>query len=138
MNFLMYQPKEICFPNVNIEEIMRHKLSKNKLSRSSSQRKALLRNLVSDTIRHGKITTTKARAKEARPILEKMITIAKTKDFNSIRKVSEFITDKAVIDELFDNVSVKFNERNGGYSRIVLLGTRQGDNAEVATLELVE
>ena len=117
---------------------MRHKLSKNKLSRSSSQRKALLRNLVSDTIRHGKITTTKARAKEARPILEKIITIAKTKDFNSIRKVSEFITDKAVIDELFDNVSVKFNERNGGYSRIVLLGTRQGDNAEVATLELVE
>ena len=114
---------------------MRHKLSKNKLSRSSSQRKALLRNLVSDTIRHGKITTTKARAKEARPILEKMITIAKTKDFNSIRKVSEFITDKAVIDELFDNVSVKFNERNGGYSRIVLLGTRQGDNAEVAILE---
>ena len=63
---------------------------------------------------------------------------SKTKDFNSIRKVSEFITDKAVIDELFDNVSVKFNERNGGYSRIVLLGTRQGDNAEVATLELVE
>ena len=117
---------------------MRHKLSKNKLSRSSSQRKALLRNLVSDTIRHGKITTTKARAKEARPILEKMITIAKTKDINSIRKVSEFITDKAVIDELFDNVSVKFNERNGGYSRIVLLGTRQGDNAEVAILELVE
>ena len=117
---------------------MRHKLSKNKLSRSSSQRKALLRNLVSDTIRHGKITTTKARAKEARPILEKMITIAKTKDFNSIRKVSEFITDKAVIDELFDNVSVKFNERNGGYSRIVLLGTRPGDNADVATLELVQ
>ena len=97
-----------------------------------------MRNLVSDTIRHGKITTAKARAKEARPILEKMITIAKTKDFNSIRKVSEFITDKAVIDELFDNVSVKFNERNGGYSRIVLLGTRQGDNAEVAILELVE
>ena len=106
---------------------MRHKLSKNKLSRSSSQRKALLRNLVSDTIRHGKITTTKARAKEARPILEKMITIAKTKDFNSIRKVSEFITDKAVIDELFDNVSVKFNERNGGYSSCLLYTSDAAD-----------
>ena len=117
---------------------MRHKLSKNKLSRSSSQRKALLRNLVSDTIRHGKITTTKARAKEARPILEKMITIAKTKDFNSIRKVSEFITDKAVIDELFDNVSVKFNERNGGYSRVLKAGFRTGDDAPMAVIELVD
>ena len=88
---------------------MRHKSSKNKLSRSSSQRKALLRNLVSDTIKHGKITTTKARAKEAKPILEKMITIAKTKDFNSIRKVSEFITDKKVINDY----NVVFNGLGG-------------------------
>tara|TARA_B110001454_G_scaffold51349_1_gene50298 strand:- start:7491 stop:7898 length:408 start_codon:yes stop_codon:yes gene_type:complete len=131
--------KEICFPqNNNSEENMKHKISQNKLSRGSSQRKALLRNLVTDTIKHGKITTTKARAKAARPLVEKMITIAKNKDFNSIRKVSEFILDKKVIDHLFDNVSVKFNERNGGYSRIVSLGTRQGDNAEIAILELVD
>ena len=117
---------------------MKHKISQNKLSRGSSQRKALLRNLVTDTIKHGKITTTKARAKEARPLVEKMITIAKNKNFNSIRKVSEFILDKKVIDHLFDNVSVKFNERNGGYSRIVSLGTRQGDNAEIAILELID
>jgi large subunit ribosomal protein L17 len=131
--------KEICFPkNNNSEENMKHKISQNKLSRGSSQRKALLRNLVTDTIKHGKITTTKARAKEARPLVEKMITIAKNKDFNSIRKVSEFILDKKVIDHLFDNVSVKFNERNGGYSRIVSLGTRQGDNAEIAILELID
>ena len=75
---------------------MKHKISQNKLSRGSSQRKALLRNLVTDTIKHGRITTTKARAKEARPLVEKMITIAKNKDFNSIRKVSEFILDKKV------------------------------------------
>tara|TARA_B110000263_G_scaffold90223_1_gene78842 strand:- start:1351 stop:1758 length:408 start_codon:yes stop_codon:yes gene_type:complete len=131
--------KEICFPkNNNLEVNMKHKISQNKLSRGSSQRKALLRNLVTDTIKHGKITTTKARAKAARPLVEKMITIAKNKDFNSIRKVSEFILDKKVIDHLFDNVSVKFNERNGGYSRIVSLGTRQGDNAEIAILELVD
>jgi large subunit ribosomal protein L17 len=131
--------KEICFPkNNNLEVNMKHKISQNKLSRGSSQRKALLRNLVTDTIKHGKITTTKARAKAARPLVEKMITIAKNKDFNSIRKVSEFILDKKVIDHLFDNVSVKFNERNGGYSRIVSLGTRQGDNAEIAILELID
>jgi len=117
---------------------MRHKLSNNKLSRPSSQRKALLRNLVSDVIMHGRIKTTKAKAKEARPILEKMITLSKTKDFNSIRKVSEFITDKSVVDHLFENVAEKFLERNGGYSRIVSIGNRQGDNAEIAILELVD
>jgi large subunit ribosomal protein L17 len=117
---------------------MRHRLSKNKLSRPSNQRKALLRNLVSDAIMHGRIRTTKAKAKEARPILEKMITLSKSKDFNSIRKVSEFILNKAVVDHLFENVSEKFIERKGGYSRIVPLGTRQGDNAEIAILELVD
>ena len=117
---------------------MRHKLSNNKLSRPSSQRKALLRNLVSDVIMHGRIKTTKAKAKEARPILEKMINLSKTKDFNSIRKVSEFITDKSVVDHLFENVSDKFNERNGGYSRIIPMGNRLGDNAEIAILELVD
>lgn len=117
---------------------MRHRLSKNKLSRPSNQRKALLRNLVSDAIMHGRIRTTKAKAKEARPILEKMITLSKSKDFNSIRKVSEFILNKAVVDHLFENVSEKFTERKGGYSRIVPLGTRQGDNAEIAILELVD
>jgi len=93
---------------------MRHRLSNNKLSRPSSQRKALLRNLVSDAIMYGRIKTTKAKAKEARPILEKMITLSKTKDFNSIRKVSEFITDKSVVDHLFEDFKIssirhKFN-----------------------------
>ena len=67
-----------------------------------------------------------------------MITLSKTKDFNSIRKVSEFITDKSVVDHLFENVAEKFLERNGGYSRIVPMGNRQGDNAEIAILELVD
>ena len=119
---------------------MRHKLSKNKLSRSSSQRKALLRNLVSDTIRHGKITTTKARAKEARPILEKMITIAKTKDFNSIRKVSEFITDKAVIDELFDNergVLIMAENPEIRNNRLNLLGLVRNYSLKIADFTLL-
>ena len=111
---------------------MRHRLSNNKLSRPSSQRKALLRNLVSDAIMYGRIKTTKAKAKEARPILEKMITLSKTKDFNSIRKVSEFITDKSVVDHLFENVAEKFLERNGGYSRIVSIGNSSSGIKETA------
>jgi len=117
---------------------MRHRIAKNKLSRPTNQRKALLRNLVSNAIKYGRIKTTKAKAKEVRPILEKMITLSKNKDYNSVRKVSEFILDKKVVEHLFDNVSTKFTERNGGYSRIVSLGSRKGDNAEIALLELVD
>ena len=117
---------------------MRHKISNNKLSRKSSSRKALLRGLVTDTIKHGKIKTTKAKAKEAKPILEKLITIGKSKDYNSIRKVSEFIFEKSVVKQLFDDISTKYSDKQGGYSRIVSLGQRKGDNADIVILELID
>ena len=97
-----------------------------------------MRGLVTDTIKHGKIKTTKAKAKEAKPILEKLITIGKSKDHNSIRKVSEFIFEKSVVKQLFDEISTKYSDKQGGYSRIVSLGQRKGDNADLVILELID
>lgn len=109
-----------------------------KLGRNSAHRKSMLRNLVTDLFREGRITTTDCRAKEARSIAEKLITKAKKGDLHSRRQVLEYVFDEAVVVKLFDEIAPKYADKNGGYTRILKLGPRQGDNAEVVYLELVE
>ncbi|AWZ49508.1 50S ribosomal protein L17 [Hathewaya limosa] len=108
-----------------------------KLGRPTDQRRAMLRNLVTSLLKHGKIETTETRAKETRKLAEKMITLAKKGDLHSRRQVLSFVTETKVVDELFANIAPKYAERNGGYTRIYKVGPRRGDAAEVVVLELV-
>ena len=108
-----------------------------KLGRSSAHRKAMLRNLVTDLLREGRITTTDTRAKEARRQAEKMITLAKRGDLHARRQVLAYVYDESVVTKLFDEIAPKYADRQGGYTRILKLGPRKGDNAELVFLELV-
>ena len=108
-----------------------------KLGRSSAHRKAMLRNLVTDLLREGRITTTDTRAKEARRQAEKMITLAKRGDLHARRQVLAYVYDESVVNKLFDEIAPKYEDRQGGYTRILKLGPRKGDNAELVFLELV-
>ena len=108
-----------------------------KLGRNSAHRKSMLRNLVTDLFREGRITTTDMRAKEAGRQAEKLITIAKKGDLHARRQVLEYVFDEDVVTTLFDEIAPKYQDRNGGYTRTLKLGPRQGDNAEVVYLELV-
>ncbi|HIU25817.1 MAG TPA: 50S ribosomal protein L17 [Candidatus Copromorpha excrementigallinarum] len=108
-----------------------------KLGRSSAHRKAMLRNLVTDLFREGRITTTDTRAKEARRQAEKMITLAKRGDLHARRQVLAYVYDETVVSKLFDEIAPNYEDRQGGYTRILKLGPRQGDNAEMVFLELV-
>ncbi len=109
-----------------------------KLGKTSDQRRALLRGIVTDTIKYGKVTTTVFRAKEARRIVEKMITLGKRGDLHARRLALSYIYEPDVVHKLFEEVAPAFKERNGGYTRVLRLGTRRGDGAETAILELVE
>ena len=104
-----------------------------KLGRPTAHRKAMLRNLLRD----GRISTTDCRAKEARREAEKMITLAKRGDLHARRQVLAYVYDEDVVSKLFDEIAPKYADRNGGYTRILKLGPRRGDNAEVVFLELV-
>jgi len=117
---------------------MRHRKDVKKLGRNSKARKALLRNLATSLIKEKKIKTTLAKAKELRRFAEHLITFAKRGDLNARRHVSKFITEKGVVKELFEEVAPKFVERNGGYTRIVKIGTRSGDAAQMAFVEILE
>ena len=113
-----------------------------KLGRTSAHRKAMLRNLVTDLLREGRITTcrittTDTRAKEARRQAEKMITLAKRGDLHARRQALAYVYDETVVTKLFDEIAPKYADRQGGYTRILKLGPRQGDNAEMVFLELV-
>ena len=108
-----------------------------KLGRTSAHRKAMLRNLVTDLFREGRITTTDTRAKEARRQAEKMITLAKRGDLHARRQVLAYVYDESVVTKLFDEIAPKYEDRQGGYTRILKLGPRKGDNAELVFLELV-
>ena len=108
-----------------------------KLGRSSAHRKAMLRNLVTDLLREGRITTPDTRAKEARRQAEKMITLAKRGDLHARRQVLAYVYDESVVTKLFDEIAPKYEDRQGGYTRILKLGPRKGDNAELVFLELV-
>ena len=108
-----------------------------KLGRPTAHRKAMLRNQVTDLLREGRITTTITRAKETRRQAEKLITLAKRGDLHARRQALAYIYDEDVVTELFDNIAPKYAERNGGYTRILKLGQRRGDTAEMVFLELV-
>ena len=108
-----------------------------KLGRTSDHRKAMLRAMVTYLIDNGKIETTVTRAKEVRSEAEKMITLGKKGDLHSKRQVFAYVTKEAVSKKLFDEIAPKYTERNGGYTRIIKVGPRRGDGAEMAVIELV-
>jgi len=109
-----------------------------KLGRESAHRKAMLRNLVTDLLREGRITTTEMRAKEARRMAEKMITLGKRGDLHARRQALAYIYDEDVVTKLFDEIARTYEDRQGGYTRILKLGQRRGDGAEEVYLELVK
>jgi large subunit ribosomal protein L17 len=98
----------------------------------------MFRNMVTSLLQHEKITTTDAKAKELRSIAEKMITLGKRGDLHAVRQAASYIQDKKVVSKLFTTIAPRYSERNGGYTRIVKLGTRPGDNAQLSIIELVE
>ena len=108
-----------------------------KLGKTSAQRKAMLRQLVTDLLENGKIETTFYRAKEVQPVVEKMITLGKKGNLAAYRKALSFITDETVANKLFKEIAPKYADRNGGYTRVTRTGARRGDAAEMAVIELV-
>ena len=116
---------------------MRHGKSGRKLGRTSSHRQAMFRNMVTSLFEHERIVTTEQKAKEIRPIAEKMITLAKRGDLHARRQALDYIRRKAVVAKLFDEILSQFSDRQGGYTRIIKTGTRRGDAAAMAIIELV-
>lgn len=112
-------------------------MSYRKLGRLSDQRRAMLRQLTTDVLENGRIKTTVTRAKEVQAIAEKMISLAKKNDLAAYRQALSYLTKEDVAKKLFDEVGPKYADRSGGYTRIVRIGFRRGDAAEVAYLELV-
>ncbi len=116
---------------------MRHKVAGFKLKRDPSARKALLRGLVTSVIEQERIITTVPKAKAAKPLVDKMITLAKRDTLHTRRQAAAFLNTPASVQKLFDKLGARFGQRAGGYTRIVRLGWRRGDGAEQALLELV-
>ena len=116
---------------------MRHLVKKKKLGRNTAQRRALLRNLVTSFLEKERIRTTLAKAKAAKPLAEKMITLARKDTLHAKRQALSFIYKKPVVKKLFEELGPRFSERPGGYTRIVKIGPRAGDGAELAILELI-
>ena len=117
---------------------MRHHRAGRKLGRDAAHRKALYANLTASLIEHGRIKTTVAKAKEVRPVAEEMITLGRRGDVAARRHALKFLRSQDTVHKLFSDVGPRFADRPGGYSRIVKLGPRQGDAAEMAYLELVD
>ena len=117
---------------------MRHHKSGRKLGRDASHRKALYANLTGALIEHGRIKTTVAKAKEVRPVAEQMITLGRRGGVPARRQALKFLRSQDVVHKLFSDVGPRFKDREGGYSRIVRIGPRLGDAAEMAYLELVD
>jgi large subunit ribosomal protein L17 len=116
---------------------MRHKVAGFKLKRPSDSRKALLRNLITNVIERERVITTVPKAKAVRPLVEKMITLAKADTLHSRRQAAAVLCTPASVKKLFDTLGTRFGQRNGGYTRITRLGPRKGDGAEQAMIELV-
>lgn len=117
---------------------MRHNKSGKRLGRNSSHRAAMLRNMVTSLIQHEKITTTDTRAKELRKLADRMITLGKRGDLHARRQALQVIQDRTVVAKLFDMVGPRYKDRPGGYTRVIKLGVRFGDNAPLSQIELVE
>jgi len=116
---------------------MRHRNEGRKLSRNTSHRRALLRNLVTSLLEHGRVMTTLPKAKEVRPLAEKMITLGKRDNLAARRMVHSYLLKDATAKMVFDTIAPKFADRKGGYSRIIKLGNRKGDGADIAIIELL-
>ena len=116
---------------------MRHRKKGRQLSRTRSHRKATLRNLATSLFRHERIETTTAKAKELRPFAERLITLARRGDVHARRSAATKIQDREVLGKLFDEIAPRYIERPGGYTRVVKLGNRKGDAAEMSLIELV-
>ena len=117
---------------------MRHRKDGFKLGRLTQHRWALFRNLLVALFRHERITTTEAKAKAVRGLAEHMVTLAKRENLHARRQVLSMVPDAAVVGTLFDTIAARFSDRNGGYTRIIKLGPRPGDNAPMVLLELVD
>ncbi|MDH3359721.1 MAG: 50S ribosomal protein L17 [Desulfobulbaceae bacterium] len=116
---------------------MRHKKAGKRLGRTASHKKAMIRNMVTSLLDHERIVTTVPKAKEVRRIADKMITLGKRGDLHARRQALSFIRDKDIVAKLFDGLKDEYMDRNGGYTRIIRTGQRQGDAAHMAILELV-
>jgi large subunit ribosomal protein L17 len=116
---------------------MRHLLKGRKLGRTTAHREMLLRNLVTSLVEKERVRTTVAKAKETRPVAEKMITLGKKGTLHARRQALAFLTKEEAVTRLFETVAPRFKERPGGYTRIVKLGPRKGDGAEMAVIELL-
>ncbi len=117
---------------------MRHRVHGRKLGRTTAHRKALFRNQLTALFTHERIITTVAKAKELRPVAERMVTLARTGTLPARRRVLTMVPDKIVVRRLFNEIAPRFMDRNGGYTRIVRLGKRRGDGAELALIEFVD
>jgi len=117
---------------------MRHQRAGKKLGRDAAHRKALYANLTGSLIVHGRVRTTLAKAKAVRPVAEKMITLGRRGDIHARRQALAYLRSQDVVYELFTNVAPRFADRPGGYTRIVKIGPRPGDSAEMAYLEFVD
>ena len=117
---------------------MKHNIKNKKLNKTSSHRKALFMNMANALIKHEQITTTLAKAKELRRFVEKIVTLSKKGNLLSRRKVVSILQDKKMSKKVFDVLSERYKSRNGGYTRIIKLGNRFGDNAPTAVIEFVD
>ena len=117
---------------------MRHKIAGRKLSRPTAHRMLMLRGMVTDLLRHESIQTTEPKAKEVRRLAEKLITRGKKGTLHQRRMAAAFLTDDSIVKKLFDEIGPRFEDRPGGYTRILKIGLRKGDAAPMAMLELVD
>lgn len=116
---------------------MRHRAKGRQLSRTSTHKRAMLNNMATSLFVHGRVITTEAKAKELRPFAEKLITLARRGDLHARRLVQRRITDRETLSRLFSDIGPRFAARPGGYTRILKLGHREGDGADVARIELL-
>jgi large subunit ribosomal protein L17 len=117
---------------------MRHNISGRKLNRTSSHRKAMFSNMVNALIKHEQITTTLPKAKELRPIIEKMVTLSRNNDLHSRRQAISKLQDNEMVKKLFEVLGPRYAERAGGYTRIIKAGFRYGDSAPMAVIEFID
>ena len=117
---------------------MRHRKSGRKLNRTPSHRKALFRNQLASLVKEERIKTTLHKAKELRPIAEKVVTQGKRDTLHARRQVNRWLPERELVKKVFDDIAPRFQERPGGYTRIIKLGPRLGDGAEMAVIEFVE
>ena len=117
---------------------MRHRTAGKQLSRNSSHRRAMFRNLVTSLLKYEKVITTDIKAKSVRPIVEKMITLAKRGDLHARRQALSFLQEKQVAHRLFEEIAKRFADRQGGYVRIIKFGYRKGDGATLSILQLLQ